>query len=224
MKLPVHNLQGEEVETIEADDLVFGLTPNRAVMRQALLAQLANRRAGSASTKTRGEVRGSTIKIRRQKGTGAARQGSIRAPHHRHGGIVFGPKPRSFSQDLPKRMRRLAIRSALSAKVEDGSLKVVTALDFDQPRTKAVAAVLNAFEMERSALLVTGEPNRTLLLGARNLPGTKALPASYLNVVDLLSHRGLLMTVDAVRRAEALWGGERAKRRLAPLVTGGGNG
>ena len=224
MKLPVHNPQGEQVETIEADDLVFGLVPNRAVMRQALLAQLANRRAGSASTKTRGEVRGSTIKIRRQKGTGAARQGSIRAPHHRHGGIAFGPKPRSYSQDLPKRMRRLAIRSALSAKVEDGSLKVVTTLDFDQPKTKAVAAVLNAFEMERSALLVTGEPNRTLLLGARNLPGTKALPASYLNVVDLLSHRGLLMTVDAVRRAEALWGGERAKRRLAPLVTGGGNG
>ena len=224
MKLPVHNPQGEQVETIEADDLVFGLVPNRAVMRQALLAQLANRRAGSASTKTRGEVRGSTIKIRRQKGTGAARQGSIRAPHHRHGGIVFGPKPRSYSQDLPKRMRRLAIRSALSAKVEDGSLKVVTALDFDQPKTKAVAAVLNAFEMERSALLVTGEPNRTLLLGARNLPGTKALPASYLNVVDLLSHRVLLMTADAVRRAEALWGGERAKRRLAPLATGGGNG
>jgi len=224
MKLPVHNPQGEQVETIEADDLVFGLVPNRAVMRQALLAQLANRRAGSASTKTRGEVRGSTIKIRRQKGTGAARQGSIRAPHHRHGGIAFGPKPRSYSQDLPKRMRRLAIRSALSAKVEDGSLKVVTALDFDQPKTKAVAAVLNAFEMERSALLVTGEPNRTLLLGARNLPGTKALPASYLNVVDLLSHRGLLMTVDAVRRAEALWGGERARRRLAPLATGGGDG
>src|SRR3990172_3591631 len=206
MKMPVHNPAGEQVETIEADDLVFGLVPNRAVMRQALLAQLANRRAGSASTKTRGEVRGSTIKIRRQKGTGAARQGSIRAPHHRHGGIAFGPKPRSYSQDLPKRMRRLAIRSALSAKVEDGSLKVVTALDFDQPRTKAVAAVLTALEVERPALLVTGEPNRTLLLGARNLPGTKALPASYLNVVDLLSHRGLLMTVDAVRRAEALSG------------------
>jgi large subunit ribosomal protein L4 len=217
MKLPVYDTKGEEVDSIEADDLVFGLPPHKAALRQALLAQLANRRAGSANTKTRGEVAGSTRKLYRQKGLGRARQGAIRAPHHSGGGISFGPKPRSFKQDLPKRVHRLAIRSALSAKVEDGELRVVRALEFDVPKTSAVKDVLGRFEMTRSALLVTGEPNRNLLLSARNLPGAKALPADYLNVADLLSHRGLVMTVDAVRRAEALWGGERATRRIAPI-------
>src|SRR6187551_2801282 len=120
MQLKVYDVTGAEVDTIEADDAVFGIPPHHAAMRQALLAQLANRRAGSANTKTRGEVRGSTRKIRRQKGTGASRQGAVRAPHHRHGGIVFGPKPRSYKQDLPKRVRRLAIRSAISAKAAEG--------------------------------------------------------------------------------------------------------
>jgi large subunit ribosomal protein L4 len=217
MKLTVYDTQGLEVESIDADDLVFGLAPHRPAMRQALLAQLANRRAGSANSKTRGEVQGSTIKIRRQKGLGASRQGSKRAPHHRHGGISFGPKPRSFKQALPKRVRRLAIRSALSAKVADGELRVISGLDLDAPKTKAVLAMLGQFDMARSALLVTGTPDRNLLLSARNLPGAKTLPADYLNVADLLAHRGVIMTVDAVRRAEALWGGERATRRVAPI-------
>jgi large subunit ribosomal protein L4 len=217
MRLSVFNTEGQEVDSIEADDLVFGLPPHQAAMRQAMLAQLANRRAGSANTKTRGEVRGSTIKIRRQKGLGRSRQGSIRAPHHRHGGISFGPKPRSFKQDIPKRIRRLAIRSAISAKVEDGELKVIQGFEFDNPKTKVVAGALAALDMQRGALLVTGAPDRTLLLSARNLPGTKALSADYLNVVDLLQHHGVVMTVDAVRRAEALWGGERATRRNAPI-------
>jgi large subunit ribosomal protein L4 len=217
MRLKVYDIQGTEVDSIEADDLVFGLPPHRAALRQALLAQLANRRAGSANTKTRGEVAGSTIKIRRQKGLGRARQGAIRAPHHSGGGISFGPKPRSFKQDLPKRIRRLAIRSAISSKVEGGELRVVQALDFDAPKTRTVKDILGRFDMTRSALLVTGTPNRNLLLSARNLPGMKALPADYLNVDDLLSHHGLVMTVDAVRRAEALWGGERASKRIAPI-------
>jgi large subunit ribosomal protein L4 len=217
MKLAVYDTQAKEVDSIEADDLVFGLPPHRAALRQALLAQLANRRAGSANTKTRGEVQGSTRKTRRQKGIGAARQGAIRAPHHRHGGIAFGPKPRSYAQALPKMVRRLAIRSALSAKVGDGELRVVRGLELEAPKTKAVVELLRGFDMERSALLVTGAPERNLLLSTRNLPGTKILPADYLNVADLLSHRGVLMTVEAVRRAEALWGGERAKKRLAPI-------
>jgi large subunit ribosomal protein L4 len=217
MKLTVYDTQGQEVDSIEADDLVFGLPPHKAALRQALLAQLANRRAGSANTKTRGEVAGSTRKIRRQKGTGAARQGAIRAPHHSGGGIVFGPKPRSFKQSLPKMVHRLAIRSAISAKVEDGALRVVQAIDFDTPKTRLVLDMLGRFEMTRSALLVTGAPDRNLLLSARNLPGMKTLPADYLNVADLLSHRGVIMTVDAVRRAEALWGGERASKRIAPI-------
>ena len=131
MKLTIYDISGKEVGSMDADDLVFGMTPHRAAMRQAFLAQLANRRAGSANTKTRGEVRGSTRKIRRQKGLGASRQGAIRAPHHRHGGISFGPKPRSYKQALPKRVRRLAIRSALSAKAQDGELKVIRGLDLD---------------------------------------------------------------------------------------------
>jgi large subunit ribosomal protein L4 len=221
MQLAVFNMAGEEVEKIEADDLVFGLPPHRAAIRQALLAQLANRRSGSANTKRGGAVRGSTIKIRRQKGHGRSRQGSIRAPHHRHGGIVFGPKPRSFAQDLPKRVRRLAIRSAISARVEDGGLKVINKFDLDAPKTKVMAGVLEALDYERSALIVTGEPDRNVFLSARNLPGAKAVPADYLNVVDLIQHHGLLMTVDAVRRVEALWGGERAGQRR-PVTTAGG--
>jgi large subunit ribosomal protein L4 len=217
MKLTVYDTQGQEVESIEADDLVFGLPPHRAALRQAMLAQLANRRAGSANSKTRGEVQGSTRKIRRQKGLGAARQGAIRAPHHRHGGISFGPKPRSFKQSLPKRVRRLAIRSAISAKVEDGDLKVIAGFDLDAPKTKAVAATLRLLDMNRGALLVTGGPERMLLLSARNLPGTKVLPADYLNVVDLLHAHGVVMTVEAVRRAEALWGGERAAKRRSAI-------
>lgn len=220
MKLPVHNLKGEEVRTIDADDSVFAQAPNQAVLRQALLAQLANRRAGTASTKTRGEVRGSTRKIRRQKGIGASRQGAIRAPHHRHGGISFGPKPRKYKQDLPKLVRRLAIRSGIGAHVQAGSLKVIDAFDIDSPKTKAVLEAMAVFEMPRSALFVTGLANRNLHLSARNIEGAKVLPADNLNVEDLLKHRGLIMTVDAVRRAEALWGGERAKKRLAPIPAG----
>lgn len=220
MKLAVHNLKGEEVRTIDADDLVFGLPPHQAALRQALLAQLANRRAGSANTKTRGEVRGSTRKIRRQKGLGAARQGSIRAPHHRHGGIVFGPKPRKYTQSTPKLVRRLAIRSGISAHVEAGTLKVVESFDLATPRTKAVLEAMAIFEMPRSVLLVTGTPNRNLHLSSRNVEGAKTLPADYLNVDDLLSHRGVIMTEDAVRRAEALWGGARAGKRLAPIPAG----
>jgi large subunit ribosomal protein L4 len=217
MRLPVFDMTGKELEQIEVDDAVFGLEPHRAAIRQALLYHLANRRAGSANTKTRGEVAGSTIKIRRQKGLGRSRQGAIRAPHHRHGGISFGPKPRSFKQDLPKRIRRLAIRSALSAKAADGELRIVDGIALDAPKTRAVADLLGLFDLRRSALIVTAESDQNVLRSARNLPNTKAMPADYLNVADLMAHRGLVMTVDAVRRAEALWGGERATSRRAPI-------
>lgn len=214
MKLPVHDAAGNETETIEVDEAVFGIEPNGPVVHQALLATLANKRAGTASTKTRGEVAGSTVKIRRQKGTGASRQGSKRAPHHRHGGIAHGPKPRSYDQDIPKRMRRLAIRSILSAKAADGSLRVVGDLGIDAPSTKGMAAIVAALGFERSVLVVTGEANRDVKASVRNLGSVRLLPAAYLNVGDLMATQGLLMTVEAVRGAEALWGGERAKKRL----------
>ena len=216
MRLTVKNAQGEEVDAIEADDRVFGIKPNRAVMHQALLAHLANRRAGGASTKSRGEVRGSTAKIRRQKGTGRARLGSARSPHLTGGGVAFGPRPRSFAQRLPRRMRRLAIRSVLSDKLAEERLQVLDSLALEKPRTKDVAEVLANLEVSGSALIVTEEQERNVFLGARNLPETKVLPAAYLNVVDILSHRALIMTVAAVPRAESLWGGERALHRRAP--------
>jgi large subunit ribosomal protein L4 len=217
MQLSVRNSEGKDAGTIDVDDAVFGIEPNTAVVHQALVAQLANQRAGTVSTKTRGEVSGSTRKLFRQKGLGRGRQGSIRAPHRRHGGIVFGPKPRDHSQDLPKRMRRLAIRSVLSAKAGDGSLVVLDDLKVDRPSTKQVADVLNALGVTGSALIVTAAPERSVFMSARNLPQARALPADYLNVADLLSHRQLVMTVGAVRRAEALWGGDRATQRRAEV-------
>jgi large subunit ribosomal protein L4 len=214
MKLPVHDATGKEVDSIEVDDAVFGIEPNAPVVHQALVASMANKRVGTATTKTRGEVAGSTVKIRRQKGTGASRQGSKRAPHHRHGGIVFGPRPRSYEKALPKRMKRLALRSILSSKAADGSLRVVSDLGVSAPSTKQMAGVLRALGFERSVLVVTAQVDENVKMSARNIDRVRMLPASYLNVADLLATNGLLMTVDAVRGAEALWGGERAKKRL----------
>lgn len=215
MQLSVYNLQGQQTGTIEVDDLVFGIEPNQAVLHQVTVAQQANRRAGTHDTKTRGEVSGSTRKIRPQKYTGRARLGSIRAPHLRHGGVVFGPHPRSYKQQIPKVVRRLAIRSALSAKAASGDLKVVESLSLDGPKTKAIAAALASLGVDRSALLVTETADRTLLLSARNLPGVAVVPADYISALEILSRRSLVMTVSAVRRAEALWGGVRAKHRVA---------
>ena len=224
MKLDVRNREGKKVKSINVDEQVFGLKPHRPLVHQALVAQRANQHRGTHKTKTRGEVRGSTVKLFRQKGTGRARQGSVRSPLRRGGGVVFGPRPRSYRQDLPKRMRRLAIRSVLSAKAANGSLQVIDELALESPRTKELLSVLQRLGFERATLVVTGQPAPTVNRSARNLPNVKCLPAPYLNVLDLLSHRGLLMTEEAVRVAEALWGGKRATKRRAPIpevATGG---
>jgi large subunit ribosomal protein L4 len=210
MKLAVINSEGKELRKLDVDDSVFGIEPNGAVLHQAFVAGRNNQRAGTAQTKTRGEVQGSTKKIRRQKYTGRARQGSIRAPHHVGGGVVFGPIQRSYAQALPKKMRRLAIRSALSGKVADGQLVVIDQLAFEKPRTKEIMRILRNAGIERSTLVVTSESDRTVIASIRNLPKTKALPAAYLNVVDMLNHQGLLITEDAVRVAEQLWGQKAA--------------
>jgi large subunit ribosomal protein L4 len=213
VKLPVYNAQGAKLKPIAVDDQVFAIKPNLAVVHQAFVAQRANQRAGSASTKTRSEVRGSTAKIRIQKGTGRARAGPTSSPLRRGGGVAFGPKPRSYRQALPKRMKRLAIRSVLSGKVADGRLVVVKELALEKPRTKEMVSVLGNLGIERSALIVTGEPDRGVHASARNIPNTKVLPAAYLNVMDMLTYRVLVMTVAAVRRCEALWGGDRVGQR-----------
>jgi len=217
MKLDVLDREAKKVRSIDVDDLVFAVKPHRSLVHQAMLAQRANLHRGTHKTKSRGEVRGSTRKLFRQKGTGRARVGSIRSPTRRGGGVAFGPRPRSYRQDLPKRMRRLALRSVLSAKAANGTLRIVESLEMDAPKTKDLRSMLEAFEFNRSALVVTGQPSVAVKKSASNLDKVKWMPAAYLNVLDLLSHRSLLMTEDAVRVAEAVWGGERATSRRAAI-------
>ena len=215
MKLPVMSIEGKELRSLEVDDSVFGIKPNQAVLHQAFVTGRNNQRAGTASTKTRGLVQGSTRKMRMQKYTGRARHGGIRAPIFVGGGIVFGPQPRDFGNAINKKMRRLAIRSALSGKVADGELVVIDELSFKAPKTREVQRILHNVGIERSALIVTGQPDRTILASARNIQKTKVLPAAYLNVVDMLNHRHLLMTEEAIKVAEGLWGRKRADARTS---------
>jgi len=213
MKLPVVNAQGKELRSLDVDESVFGIEPNHAVLHQAFVTQRNNQRAGTANTKTRGMVQGSTRKVRMQKYTGRARHGSIRAPIYVGGGIVFGPQPRDFGLAINKKMRRLAIRSALSGKVADGQLIVIDELAFEAPKTKEMLGILRNVGIERSALIVTGQADRSILASARNIHKTKVLPAAYLNVGDMLNHAHVLMTEEAVKVAEGLWGSTRSDGR-----------
>ena len=206
MQVPVYSLTGEVVKEIEISDRVFGVPFNEAVVHQAMVRQLANARQGTASTKTRSEVAGAKGKLFRQKHTGMARAGSRRSPLRRGGGVAFGPKPRSYRQAMPKKMRQLALRCVLSAKAESEELKVIEEFKFEEPKTKEMLRVLTALDVDSSALIVTGKVEESVVKSARNLAGTKTLPASLLNVVDLLSCRLLLMTEAAVHKAEQLWG------------------
>jgi large subunit ribosomal protein L4 len=206
VEVPVYNTSGQVVKNIEISDHVFAVPFNEAVVHQAVTRQQANARQGTSSTKTRGEVAGSTRKLFRQKHTGMARAGSKKSPLRKGGGITFGPKPRSYQQDMPKKMRQLALRCALSAKTRDEELKVLEELKFDQPRTREMASILVALGIDSTALIVTDKPEENLIKSARNLAGIKTMQASILSVVDILSYKMLLMTEPAVRRAEELWG------------------
>jgi large subunit ribosomal protein L4 len=206
MQVPLYNLKGQEVGKVDISDSVFAVPFNRDLVHQAVLRQQANARQGTASTKTRGEVNGSTKKLYHQKGTGNARAGSRKTPTRKGGGVVFGPHPRDYRQAMPKKMAQQALRCVLSAKVADGELRVVESLKFEEPRTRIMAGVLDAFKLETSALVVSSESQGNLIKSARNLPGIKTMPANILNVVDILGYRALLMEVDAVRKAEQLWG------------------
>lgn len=206
MRVPVYNLAGEVASHIEISDYLFGAPFHRAVVHQVMVAQLANARQGTASTKTRGEVAGSTRKLYAQKHTGRARSGGIRSPLRRGGGIIFGPKPRSYRQALPKKLRHLALRSTLSAKVSEQELVILEDWKLTEPKTKEMVGILAALGVDSSALIVTAAPEENVIKSARNLPQVKTMPASLLNVIDLLNYKRLLMTVAAVRHAEALWG------------------
>ena len=194
------------VKHIDISDQVFAVPFNEAVVHQAMVRQRANARQGTANTKTRSEVSGSSAKLFRQKHTGRARAGSRKSPLRRGGGITFGPHPRSYRQAMPKKMRRLALRCVLSAKARDGELKVVEQLKLDQPKTKEMSLILAALEVDSSTLIATDEPEENVIKSARNLAGIKTTPASLLNVVDILSYKILLMTESAVVKAEQLWG------------------
>jgi len=206
VQIPVYSLAGEVVRHIEVSDEVFAVPFNQAVVHQAMVRQQANARQGTASTKTRSEVSGSSRKLFRQKHTGLARAGNKKSPLRRGGGITFGPKPRSYHQAMPKKMRRLALRCVLSAKAGDGELKVLEQLELDEPKTKQMVQILAALEVDSSALIVTDKPADNVVKSARNLAGIKTIPANLLNVVDILSYKMLLMTEAAVRKAEQLWG------------------
>ncbi len=206
MQVPVYSLAGKETSQIEVRDDVFAVPFSEAVVHQALVRQLANARQGTASTKARGDLTYSTRKLFRQKHTGLARAGSRRSPLRRGGGIVFGPKPRSYRQQLPKKMRRLALRCVLSAKVESGQLKVIEGLKLDTPKTAELVKIMAALGAAPPVLVVTDEPEVNVIKSANNLAGARTLPAALLNVVDLLNCRTLLITLAAVRKAEDLWG------------------
>jgi len=205
MKIDVYNRAGEVVDKTNMRDDVFNVPMNQSLLHQALVMYQANQRQGTQSTKTRAEVAGGGRKPWRQKGTGRARQGSIRAPHWRTGGVAFGPKPRDYRKAMPKKMRRLAIRCALSSLVTANRLVVLEDLNIDQPKTKAMVSVLQALGIEQSALIVTTGSNLALNRATRNIARTKVLMADLLNVLDLSKYTKVVMTVDAIRRAEVLW-------------------
>ena len=198
---------GKEAGTVELPDGLFAAAVNEAVMHQVVTAQLAGRRIGTHDTKTRAEVRGGGRKPYRQKGTGRARQGSIRAPHYRGGGAVFGPHPRSYEQRLPRKMKRLALRGALTAKLGDEQLKVIDGFGLDAIKTKELAGVLHALEASGRVLVVAPSRDQNLELSARNLPTVNVILADSLNVVDLIDADLVLIEQPALARMDSVYGG-----------------
>ena len=206
MQVPVYNVVGEIVKNIEISDYVFAVPFNQAVVHQAMVKQRAGARQGTSDTKGRGEVAGSGKKMFAQKHTGEARAGDKRSPTRRKGGVAFGPHPRDYTKAMPKKMRQLALRCLLSSKASEGGLKVLDKFTFEAPKTKEMIKVMDALKIDSSALIVTGAPETHLIKSARNIPGVKTLPASILNVLDLLNFKTLVMTEDAVHKAEQIWG------------------
>jgi large subunit ribosomal protein L4 len=206
MQVPVYNVQGEQVSEAELRDDIFAVPINEPLMHQALVRQMANARLGTHKTKTRGEVRGGGRKPWRQKGTGRARQGSIRAPHWRGGGTVFGPQPRSYEQKMPRKMRRQALRSVLSVKAGESQVVVLDGLEMAEPRTKEIMAMLQNLGINSSALILLPGRDEMVLRSVRNLPEVRTLVAQYLNVRDLLQYDYILMPLDSLAVIEGILG------------------
>jgi large subunit ribosomal protein L4 len=204
---PLYDRTGKTVGNVELSDALFAAPVNSAVLHQVVTAQLAARRAGTHDTRTRGEIRGGGRKPYRQKGTGRARQGTLSAPHYRGGGTVFGPHPRSYEQRLPRKMKRLALRGALTAKFGDEQLKVIDTFGLDAIKTKDLVGVLGALEANGRVLVVAPGRDQNLELSARNLPTVEVILADSLNVVDLLNADLVLIEQPALARMESVYGG-----------------
>ena len=204
-KVDVFDIKGKKVSDIELAENVFGIEPNENIVHAVLVNYLANQRQGTQSTKTRAEVRGGGKKPWRQKGTGRARQGSIRAPQWIKGGIALGPKPRSYKYTVNKKERRLAIKSLLSSKVIEKELTVVDKLELKEIKTKTMVSALAALKVEGKTLIIVPETNKNVLMSARNIEGVKTITANNINVFDLLKYTNLILPVDTVKKLEEVY-------------------
>ena len=204
-KIDVYDIKGKKVSEVELSEEVFGIEPNEEIVQAAVVNYLANQRQGTQSTKTRAEVRGGGRKPWRQKGTGRARQGSIRAPQWIKGGIALGPKPRSYRYTINKKERQLAIKSVLSSKVLENQLTVVDKIAFDEIKTKNMVAALNNLKVEGKTLVMLPEKNENVQKSARNIEGVKTTLVNTINVYDLLKYNKLVVTLDAVKKLEEVY-------------------
>ena len=204
-KVDVYDIKGKKVSDIELADSVFGIEPNENIVHAVLVNYLANQRQGTQSTKTRAEVRGGGKKPWRQKGTGRARQGSIRAPQWIKGGIALGPKPRSYKYTDNKKEKRLAIKSVLSSKVIEKELTVVDKLELKEIKTKSMVKALTALKVEGKTLIIVPEKNTNVVMSARNIEGVKTITANNINVFDLLKYNNLILPVDTVKKLEEVY-------------------
>ena len=204
-KIDVYNIEGKKVSDVELNESVFGIEPNEAVVHSVLVNYMANQRQGTQSTKTRSEVSGGGRKPWKQKGTGRARQGSIRATQWIKGGIALGPKPRSYKYTVNKKERRLAIKSMLSSKVLENEIIVLDAIPFTEIKTKNMANVLNNLKVEGKTLIVLSEKNENVLMSSRNIEGVKTSLVNTINAYDLLKYKKLIVTLDAVKKIEEVY-------------------
>jgi large subunit ribosomal protein L4 len=211
VELEIFDLKGQKAGKIKVSDYVFGETVNEAVVHQALLMQLANRRQGTADTQTRSDVSRSTKKQYAQKHTGRARRGGASSPLMKGGGVVFGPHPRSYRQDMPRKMRRLALRCVLSGKMRDGQVKIIKKWELSEAKTKLMSEILDALGIDNTAIIGVALGNDNVTMASSNLPGIKTTMVAMLSVADLLSYKMLVLDVDAVRRIEELWDKKEAK-------------
>ena len=204
-KVDVYDIKGKKVSDVELAESVFGIEPNEAIVHSVLVNYLANQRQGTQSTKTRAEVRGGGKKPWRQKGTGRARQGSIRAPQWIKGGIALGPKPRSYSYTVNKKERRLALKSILSSKVTENELTVVDKLEVKEIKTKTMVKALADLKVEGKTLIVLPENNQNVFMSARNIEGVKTIALNNINVFDLLKYTNLILPLDTVKKIEEVY-------------------